>query len=74
MYHIYIYVYFFLTATPPQKIQPTGVCIHNRSINVFAALGVGRGQYTGLLPSLFRYAEISLTGGVAAPVALSGAF
>jgi hypothetical protein len=44
----------------------------HRSLNVFAQLGVARGQYTGLLPSLFRYAEISLTTGVAAPLSLSG--
>jgi len=29
---------------------------------------VGRGQYTGLLPALFRYAEHSLTGGIARPI------
>ncbi|KAM3568170.1 hypothetical protein VYU27_009702, partial [Nannochloropsis oceanica] len=44
-----------------------GSRIGSRHVNVLAQLGVARGQYTGLLPSLFRYAEISLTTGLAAP-------
>lgn len=32
-------------------------------------LAINRGHYTGLLPSLFRYAEISLTTGAAGPMA-----
>ncbi|CAM9535395.1 unnamed protein product, partial [Phaeothamnion confervicola] len=33
-----------------------------RHTNVFQELGVARGQYTGLLPSLLRYAVAALTG------------
>ncbi|GAB5036882.1 hect e3 ubiquitin, partial [Nannochloropsis oceanica] len=34
-----------------------GSRIGSRHVNVLAQLGVARGQYTGLLPSLFRYGE-----------------
>jgi len=45
----------------------------SQNLNIFQELGVQRGQYTGLVPSLFRYAEISLTTEAAGPILPFGA-
>lgn len=42
----------------------------SRSLSILPELGVQRGQYTGLLPSLFRYAEIALTSPLPPPPTL----